>query len=263
MTVIKHQYIHCMFLKCFITIIFTVAGFCAAAQIKKKIKKSRRSKTESQFVIAKNDVLFEWEAGRETFDDYLRTLSLPNITAHYGISNRLEVNAETSIVSVTDKSLSPLKKITGTEPLLAGINYLLRKEGYNSPVVIASVQLVIPFLASKNFTANYFAPVMQLDVQQPFNKKLTAGFTPGIFWDGFIKTPSYSYTTSLTYKPVQKWVLSAEVFGFLGNYAPDYNITKHFAVGITGGIGISAAAHKNYAAINGSYGFNTGHKKHS
>lgn len=243
----------------------------ANAQVKKKIKKSRRSKTESQFALAKKDILVEWETGHETFDATLGTTAVPNIVLHYGISNRLEVNTELSIVSVTDKSETPIKKISGAEPLLAGFNYLLRKEDKNGPAVIASVQLAVPFLASKNFTAAHLAPVMQLDIQQPLSKKLTAGFTPGLFWDGFITTPSYTYTSSLTYKPVKKWVLSAEIFGFISKDLPqhnidaelDYNINPHWAFGITGGVGISSAAHKSYAGINGSYGFNAARKKHS
>ncbi len=243
----------------------------ANAQVKKKIKKSRRSKTESQFALAKKDILVEWETGYETFDATLGTTAVPNIVLHYGISNRLEVNTELSIVSVTDKSETPIKKISGAEPLLAGFNYLLRKEDKNGPAVIASIQLAVPFLASKNFTAAHLAPVMQLDIQQPLSKKLTAGFTPGLFWDGFITTPSYTYTSSLTYKPVKKWVLSAEIFGFISKDLPqhnidaelDYNINPHWAFGITGGVGISSAAHKSYAGINGSYGFNAARKKHS
>ncbi len=241
----------------------------ANAQVKKKIKKSRRSKTESQFALTKKDVLFEWEAGHETFDENLSTFSVPNVILHYGINNRLEANTEISFVAVADKSVIPSKKITGTEPVVAGFNYLLRREDKKGPAIIASLQLAIPFAASKNFTANYWAPVLQIDLQQPLTKKITAGFTPGIFWDGFATSPSYSYTTSFTCKPVKEWVLSAEVFGFLGNYVPqhnidaevDYNITRHFTVGLTGGMGISSAAHKNYFAVNGSYGFNTGHKK--
>jgi Putative MetA-pathway of phenol degradation len=260
-----------MLLKTIAACILLFSFVCTSAQVKKKIKKSRRSKTESQFALTKNDILFEWEAGHETFDALLSTTTLPNFVLHYGISNRLEVNIEISIVNVADRSVGVVKKTTGIEPVLAGLNYLLRKENKKGPAVTASLQLAIPFLASANFTASHLAPVLQLGIQQSLNKKITADFTPGIFWDGFATAPSYSYTTALTYKSEKKITLSAEVFGFLGHDAPqhyidaevDYSITKQWVIGITGGVGISSAAHKNYVGINGSYGFNTGHKKHS
>jgi hypothetical protein len=260
-----------MHLKIITACILLFAFINSEAQVKKKIKKSRRNKSESQFALAKNDVLFEWEAGHETFDKNLGTSSVPNWVLHYGIGNRLEVNTEMSIVTVTDKTETPVKKISGAEPLLAGVNYLLRKEDKKGPAVIASLQLAIPFAASRNFTAAHLAPVIQLDMQQPLNKKFTAGFTPGIFWDGFSSIPLYTYSTTVTGRPVKKWTFTAEVFGFIGQEAPqhnadaevDYTINKHWTIGLTGGIGISAAAHKNYTGINGSYGFNAAHKKHS
>lgn len=258
-------------MKTLITILAISSCFCATAQVKKKIKKSRRNKSESRFALAKNDALAEWETGYETFDAGLATAVYPNIVLHYGISNRVEVNTEMSLVTAIDKSVTPQKNTTGIEPVMAGFNYLLRKEGNKDPAIIAAVQIAIPFLASANFTANHFAPVLQLDVQQPITKKLTTGFTPGLFWDGFTTAPSYTYSFNVNYQPVKKWVLSTELFGFINHELPqhsidaevDYNINKQWQLGVTSGVGISAAAHKSYFAFNGSYGFNTARKKHA
>ena len=145
-----------MHLKTIAACILLFTFLCTSAQVKRKIKKSRRSKTESQFSLTKNDVLFGWEVGHENFDGVLSTTALPNFVLHYGISNRLEINTEVSIINVTDKSVSLAKNTAGIEPILAGLNYLLRKENKKGPAVIVSAQLAIPFLASTNFTASHY-----------------------------------------------------------------------------------------------------------
>ncbi len=260
-----------MLIKTLFTLLAAGCCFCGAAQVKKKIKKSRRNKSESRFALATKDAQVEWETGYETFDAGLATVAYPNMVLHYGISNRAEVNTEVSLVTAIDKTVISQKNTTGIEPLMAGFNYLLRKEGSKGPAVIAAVQIAIPFLASANFTASHFAPVLQLDIQQPISKQLTSGFTPGLFWDGFTTTPSYTYSLNMNYQPVNKWVLTTELFGFINHELPqhsidaevDYNINKQWQLGVTGGVGISSAAHKSYFAFNGSYGFNTARKKHT
>jgi hypothetical protein len=56
---------------------------------------------------------------------------------------------------------------------------------------------------------------------------------------------------------------TAESFGFINQDLPQHNIdaslayqfSKYMQVGMTIGFGISSAAHKNYFALNGSWGF--------
>jgi hypothetical protein len=174
-----------------------------------------------------------------------------------------------SLLTAYDQSVLPQINTTGVEPVSVGFNYLLSKESFNGPAVIASVQLAIPFLATKNFTANYLAPLIELDVEQPLSKKITAGISPGIFWDGFSTTPSFIYNAHLVYAATKKWQLTTECFGFISNEPPqnnfdaqvDYTINSHWQIGCTGGFGLSQAAHKSYFALNGVWGINTGRKK--
>ena len=69
----------------------------------------------------------------------------PNVVVHYGISNRLEVNTEMSIVTAIDKSVSPQQNTTGIEPVLIGSNYQLVHDTGYIPSVIIATQLGIPF----------------------------------------------------------------------------------------------------------------------
>jgi len=231
------------------------------AQVKKKIKKGRRNKSESQFMLDDNYLQVEWETGKETITDNLNTMVYPNLLLRYGISKKLEVNAEMNLVTATDKTAA-VKHTSGMEPIAIGINYLLVGEKKNEPAVIFSTQLAIPFLADKNFKANYWAPSFQLNLQQPLNKWL-ASLSAGAFWDGFNPSASFVYNANVTYNQNQRWAFITELFGFMNGSYPQhsadvsvvYNINKRIQFGCTAGTGISSAAHKNYFAINGVWGY--------
>lgn len=205
----------------------------------------------------------EWESGLETINSGLYTTTYPNLVLHCGISNNLEINAEATWLTATDKTQTNNIHTTGLEPVLIGANYLLVEETPKSPAVITYLQLAIPFMSSSNFRTNYTAPVFEVSVWQPFSSKFSAGCTPGIFWDGFSSVPVYTYNLSIDYRPNEKWEFNPEIFGFITNTEPqhnfdaeiDYNFSRKLQLGIIAGIGLSPAAHKSYFAISGTYGF--------
>jgi len=243
--------------------------FCLAisaqAQVKKHIKKGRRYKSESQFALKKHDFQAEWEVGRETVDSQLTTIVYPNLTLHYAVSDRMEVNAETSLITTMDRSTLPQKNTTGIEPVLIGVNYQVLKDSYNSPSVIISAQLSIPFLATKEFTANHLAPIVTVDLQEAVHQKWLFGLSGGLIWDGFTTSPSFIYNANTSYSFAKKWMLTAECFGFINQNLPQNNLDASLAYVIndliqfafTAGTGISSAASKNYFSVNGTWGFNT------
>lgn len=242
----------------------------ACAQIKRKIKKSRRNKSQSQYTLEKNEFQYEWEAGYETFNSTLQTATYPNMVFHYGISDKLEVNSEVTLLTAIDKSQPIRKNTSGVEPIGFGLNYLMIKESPMHPAVIGSLQLAIPFLATNNFTATHLAPIMQINIRQPFSKKLTIGIAPGIFWDGFSTNPSYLYNLDTDYNPSYTWQISPEIFGFISNNsAPQHNIdlevdhkfSGKIQLGIVLGKGLSPAAHKSYFAVCGVYDLHPHHNK--
>jgi hypothetical protein len=254
-----------------LTIALLVAGH-TFSQIKKKIKKSRRNKSQSQYTLDKNEFQYEWEAGYETFNKTLQTATYPNMVFHYGISKRMEVNSEATLLTAIDKTQAVRKNTSGIEPIGFGMNYLLVKESPLHPAVIGSLQLAIPFLATRNFVASHLAPIMQLNIRQPFSKKLTIGIAPGFFWDGFSTNPSYLYNLDTDYNPSDNWQISPEIFGFISNNsAPQHNIdlevdhkfSDKIQFGIIIGKGLSPAAHKSYFAITGVYDLHPHHNKNN
>lgn len=251
----------------FLLLLFTASQ--ANAQVKKKIKKSRRNKSESQFALAKSDFVAEWEIGHEVLNPQLSTTVYPNIVLHYGLSDRTEINTEINLVTANDKSVTPAKNTTGIEPIAFGINYLLLRDTEKRPSIMLSAQVGIPFMATTNYSADHLAPTLQVNVQQPIRSKTVLGLSTGLFWDGFSTSPSFTYNAEASYTFIKKWVVMGECFGFVNHEPPQNNLDASFIYamkdfvqfGFTAGMGISAAAHKNYFAVNGTWGFNTAKKK--
>jgi hypothetical protein len=240
------------------------------AQVKKKITKGRRNQSQSQFELNEGDLEIEWETGYETINSQLSNAVYPNAVVHYGISNRFEVNTEMSVVTAIDKSVSPQKNTSGIEPVLIGANYQIIEDTGYIPSVIIATQLGIPFLATKNFTADHLAPLVQVNIQESIHDKFIISLNNGITWDGFSPKPQFIYDESIAYTLMKKWQFTGEFSGFVSNQPVQNNLDGSIAYvlndytqfGITAGFGISPAAHKSYFAINGTWGLNTKRRKH-
>ena len=255
----------CSVLKYFLMMTIFMHFFSAEAQVKRKIKKGRRNKSESHFSLDKGYFEIDWEVGHEVVSSDLSTFIYPNLSLRYGISSRLEINAECSFLTAKDRSSGKMHNSSGIEPVLVGANYILLKDSEKRPAIMLSAQIAIPYLSSENFMTEYPAPVIELIVQQPVNQKWVFGLASGIYWDGFQNIPYFIYNASIMYNISQKWSVSTEFFGYLNrNYKLNnmdinfaYSVTDQLQFGITSGFGLSADAHKNYFALNGVWGFNS------
>jgi hypothetical protein len=239
-------------------------------QVKKKIKRGRRNKSESQFMLDKDYLQAEWEIGHETIKSDVNSTVYPNLVLRYGISKQFEVNAEVNFITAHDETAAQ-KNVSGVEPVSLGANLLLLSETKQLPAVIFSGQLALPFMASKNFTANYAAPSLQMIIEKALSQKLIIALSGGSFWDGFSPKATFIYNTTASYSLSTKWVLTSEWFGFINGGPPQHNTdisvsyspSKSLQFGITSGVGISPAAHKNYLAVNGVWGCSFRRKKHA
>lgn len=243
---------------------------CTDAQVKRHIKKGNRNKAESQFMLDKGYFQAEWEFGFEKVSSTLSTLVYPNIVLRYGVTDKFEINTEQSLLTAYDHSGSRHERSSGIEPAAVGFSYELLHEKANRPSIIFSSQLAFPLLASKSFTAVYYAPSFLINIQQPVKLNHVFGFSSGVFWDGFSKTPSFIYNANYTYNFVHHWIFTVEYFGYFNQASPTryanlswaYALKKHLQFGFTGGVGLASTAYKSYLAVNGLWGFNTAkHKK--
>jgi len=247
---------------------FFFVSLAASAQVKKKIKRGRRNKSESQFTLDSGYLQAEWEVGHETLTDKLNTTVYPNLALRYGINKQLEVNAEISLLTAHDAT-STTVNTSGIEPVSFGCNYLLSAESKKWPAIILSGQIAIPFMASKKFTANYWAPTLQVVVAKAFGPNWILSAANGVFWDGFSTSAIFIYNWSASYNLTKKWTATSEWFGFINGAAPQHNtdlslafaVNKQIQFGISAGTGLSKAAHKSYFAVNGVWGRSLEHKR--
>ncbi len=258
----------CMLRNAILLVLILTAGLGVSAQVKKKIKRGRRNKSESQFTLDEGFFQAEWEVGHETLTGKLNTTVYPNLALRYGITKQFEVNAEISLLTAHDET-SAVINTTGIEPVSFGCNYLLSPESKKWPAIILSGQLAIPFLATKKFTATYLAPTLQVVVAKAVNSKLVLSASNGIFWDGFSTRGIYIYNGTVSYNLTPKWTATSEWFGFVNSTSPQHNtdvslayaLNKKVQFGVTAGTGLSKAAHKSYFALNGVWGCSLKHKK--
>ena len=241
-----------------------VLVFSADAQVKRKIKKGRRNKSQSDFALNKGDIEVDWELGYETVTPLIHSFVWPNTAIRYGLTDRLEVNAEFSPISAWDRSVSPSTNFTGVEPVSFGFNYQVSTESKDRPSLVLSAQLAIPYFATTHFTADRYAPMAEIIANLPLHKHHVIGLSSGVFWDGFSPDPSFIYNANYTCHLTDKWDLGAAVFGFM-NGGPSqhnidlnaaYNFTPDIQLGATGGIGLTPTSHRSYFAINGQWGMN-------
>ncbi|HLO79482.1 MAG TPA: transporter [Chitinophagaceae bacterium] len=244
--------------------------FCMSslhAQVKKKIKRGRRNKSDNEISIPSNYIQAEWEFGHENITQYLATTVYPNMVLRYGITDKMDVSTEFNLITTHLKLPDTTLHTNGIEPVLFGINYLFwsTKDGKSS--LIGEAQLAFPSLASKDYTAKHIAPTVQLSGTRSIGKRSQIIITAGVFWDGFSTTPSTTYNSAYSFDITRKWNISSSLFGFIGKSAPLHNLdvslsyapNQNFQVGITGGLGINESAHDNYLAVNGVFGFSTKH----
>ncbi len=245
--------------------------FCMSslhAQVKKKIKRGRRNKSDNEISIPAHYLQAEWEIGHENISPNLATTVYPNMVVRYGLSNRINVSTEFNLITTHLKLPDTSAHTNGIEPVLFGVNYLLKSTNDGKSSLIGEAQIAFPNLASKDYAAKHIAPTIQLSGTRSIGKRSQLILTGGFFWDGFSTTPSAIYNVLHSFDMTSKWSVSTSLFGFIGKSAPLHNFdlslaytaNDNFQVGVTGGLGLNASAHDNYLAVNGVFGFSTKHQ---
>jgi hypothetical protein len=259
-------------LKFIFSALFLITAHCSFSQslVKRHIKKGRRNKSEHQLTLDRNSIEADWEFGNETMSDSLSVFVYPNLMVRYGFTDRLELNLEFTPLTTTIKLPSKTNYISGIEPVLIGMRYALADETKFFPEVALSLQVAPPWMATKNYKADLWAPLLQCTMQKDLNNKISLSASGGIFYDGFSTKPNWLYTLSPNYNFSKKISVAADMFGFAASHALPLNnldlsltwqVNHSLMLGVTAGTGISSAAHQYYLAVNGSFTFSTKKQK--
>jgi hypothetical protein len=234
----------------------------ADGQVKRKIKRGRRNKSEAQYVLDPGGWQVEWEFGHEKINDSLSTFVHPNFVLHYGLREGTDISVEMNVLTTKVSGYGVHKSVSGVEPISLGVDHVFLKETDHRPSLIGSLQLAIPFAATGDYRASHLAPNAQLSMGRTIRKDDVASLSGGLFWDGFGTKPIYTYGLDYLFQ-LSKYAAKASWFGFIGAALPEHYMdlsmywqpNDQFQVGITGGTGLSHAAHKNYISVSGQIGF--------
>ncbi|HUR65616.1 MAG TPA: transporter [Chitinophagaceae bacterium] len=230
-----------------------------------KIDTDRPDQTESAVVLPKN--YFQVEIGFNKESTYGKDYDLihPTLLMKYGLK-KIELRLEATYKSSYEQLIPDPKWTTGLEPLHLGFRMALWEEKKLLPKTSLLVHLGIPALGSKVFKPDHLIPSFRFSMQHSIADGIALGYNVGAEWDGFTSTPAWIYTLAPGFDLGEKWYGYFEVFGSVINGGPPqhnfdagiaYYISNDVKIDISGGVGISKAAPKNYLAIGGSFRFNS------
>lgn len=206
--------------------------------------------TESPQTINKNSIQAElkliYEKGRDAEDTEYSHYTHPSFLLRYGLSSNAELQA--SLQFCTEHRGK--NRVSGFQPIKAGIKMLLNKNENIYPTAALFVGLTIPKLASEEFRLSNIAPEIIFAASKDI-KNFSVYTNLGLLWDGETAEPYRYYNLSCTYSPVEYISLFSELFGFLNPKTEadnrlDAGISifgiKNFQIDFSGGLGLTKSS---------------------
>jgi hypothetical protein len=237
---------------------------CLHAQLE-KIDTDRPDQTESAVTVPKHYFQAEFGFNKENLFEKNYDLIHPTALLKYGLKN-FEFRLEATFRSSYEHLIPDPKWSKGLDPIVIGFKAALWEEKKILPKTSLIVHLGIPALASKIFKTDHPAPSFRFTMQNSITDNIGLGYNLGAEWDGFTSIPTWIYTFAPGFTLGEKWYAYLETFGFIRKgERPQHNfdagiayyISNDVKVDVSGGIGISKAAPKNYVAVGCSFRFTT------
>lgn len=250
----------------FLPVIIIMTVFFVQAQDTIPMATDRPDQTESAVVVPLKSLqietgfLFEGDnSNSERHDSYNFNTTL----FRYGLFERMELRLGFAYLSVKDYAgTDSVQTSNGFAPLYTGFKILVFEEKGCIPQIAFLGGLVLPFTASKEFKANYAAPVMRFAFSNTLSDKLSLGYNLGAEWYGDSAIPDYYYSVSLGYSISPKIGIFVEIFGFMpeeGNasHLVDAGLTflirPNLQLDVSGGLGLNQPATDGFLSVGLSY----------
>ncbi|MEO6611773.1 MAG: transporter [Chitinophagaceae bacterium] len=246
-------------------LVFLLAGsFCGNAQVE-KIDTDRPDQTESAVLVPRHYFQAEFGFNKENTGNRDYDLIYPAALLKYGMKGfefRLEATYKNNYIHLIPNP----QKTTGFEPLVIGFKAALWEEKKLRPKTSLIAHLGIPVLGSPAFRPDHLFPSFRFTFQNSLAEHIAIGYNLGAEWDGYTGTPAWIYTLAPGFELGEKWYAYVEAFGFIRkNESPEHNLDAGLAyfinpdlkIDISGGVGISESAPKNYIAVGLSFRVNT------
>jgi len=229
------------------------------------IQTDRPDQTECPFIVPKKFIQLENGFLVENKIKSSQTLNHPSTLWKYGMSERFELRLITELIS----EKTDAETIVGLSPVTVGFKVNICTEKGLLPMTSFIGHLTTSHVATKEFHTSYFAPSFRFTMQHTLSDKFTLGYNLGAEWDGETAAPTYIDTLTTGVSITEKFGGYVELYGFvpqkeIADHRFDggltYLLTDNFMIDISGGVGLSKNAPKNYFAIGLSFRFNTAKK---
>lgn len=226
------------------------------------IQLDRPDQTECPFIVPKNYIQVENGFTHETIDDDSKTICYPSSLWKFGLNEKVEFRLITELVSEKENS----KTTTGLIPITLGFKANICKENGIIPITSFIGHLTSSAIGSNEFKTTYIAPSFRFLMQHTLSDKVSLAYNLGAEWNGETAEQTYIYTLSTGITFTEKLGGYLEVYGFApkdaaANHRFDcgftYLINNDFIIDLSGGVGITGNAPKNYISFGLSYRFLT------
>ncbi len=248
--------------KYFITlvILFGTSDDILFGQNLASIQPDRPDQTESPFITPKNYIQIEKGGGVENFNKTQKSYDHPSTLWKYGINKKFELRLITELVSEKTNG----NKITGFIPITIGFKTSLFEEKGFIPKTSFIGHITTSEIGSKEFHRKYIAPSFRFTMQHTLTNEISLAYNLGAEWNGENSEHSYIYTFTTGFSLTDKIGCYTELYGYLptqnkGDHRFDcgftYLINNDFMADISGGLGLTENAPKNYISLGLSYRF--------
>lgn len=229
-----------------------------------KIETDRPNETETPTIVPKKYVQVETGFNKENEKNGDWTLVHPTSLLKYGISKKIELRMDASVVTQYMHLVPDPQEETYLEPIRLGTKISLSEEKGVLPKTSLLAHIAVPFLSGAKGKISHAAPSFRFAMMNTISKMISLGYNLGAEWDGESSTPSWLYTFSPGFELGKKWYGYVESYGFITKGdSPDNNLDAGFAylisddmqLDLSGGVGLSAHSLRNYVAIGFSFRF--------
>ena len=226
------------------------------------IQLDRPDQTECPFITPTKYIQFESGLTYENKNKNEKSLSYPTILWKYGVNTKFELRLITELVREQENTTTNI----GLKPITIGFKASLFEQKGVIPKTSFIGHITTAKIGSKVFESNYISPSFRFNMQHDISERLMIAYNLGAKWDGATAQETYLYTLTTGLTITKKISFYIEVYGFqprnnVAEHLLDggfiYLINNNFMMDISGGVGLSKNAAKNYASLGLSYRFKT------
>ena len=226
------------------------------------IQLDRPDQTECSFITPKKYIQIENGFTIENFDNNLITYTYPSTLWKYGVNEKFELRLITEFASAKTND----ETTHGIIPITVGFKTSLLEEKGIIPKTSFIGHVTSSKIGNKEFQTKYIAPSFRFTMQHTLSDKISLSYNLGAEWNGEDAAESYIYTLTTGFSLTERIGCYTEVFGFIptggrADHSFDsgltYLINNDLMADISGGIGITDNAPKNYVSLGISYRFKT------